>query len=278
MNETERGLVQHYLSRLTLRAITAEFAPIYPEWRQDDEVPEYNRLYLITEGEADLRVDERSYRARAGDLCLLPAGRHIGYARVPGQPLVKYWCHFTADVGDLAIFDVIRLPGHVIAAPMDEARAVFARAVASAHGTEPTARLRFQAYVLELVALFLEAYAAWDLRVAAGSLQRLYPLLDYIDSHLGEDLDLAVLARRLHLHPNYFSRYFRRLMGVSPMSYVQQRRVVQAEKMLCLTTLTLSEIAERTGFADAAHLSNVLRKSLGMPPGEYRRLVQDRPQ
>ena len=274
-HQTELELLQHYVSRITIHAMLANHGSIWPGWSCADEIPAYNRLYLISEGEARLGVDGRSFTAAAGDLCVLPAGRHISYARVPGRPLVKYWCHFTATVGGLELFKLVRTPGYVVPAD-DRARMLFDLACLHAEQSTAAATIGFQADVLALIGCFLSSFSPADVRLAAGPLQDLYPLLDFIESNLDKELNLTILAKQLHLHPKYFARYFRKLMGISPMTYIQQKRIDRAKQLLALTLLPLREVAEATGFSDLAYFSHALSKQLGMPPTEYRRFCQAR--
>lgn len=93
----------------------------------------------------------------------------------------------------------------------------------------------------------------------------------FIESHLGEDLDLAALARTAGVSPYHFCRAFRRVTGMPPMRYVWSRRVAIAKTLLAASDAPVGEIAMRCGFASASHFSTVFRRHAGASPRAWRR-------
>jgi transcriptional regulator of acetoin/glycerol metabolism/AraC-like DNA-binding protein len=73
---------------------------------------------------------------------------------------------------------------------------------------------------------------------------------DYVDVHLGESIDLQMLARVAGLSVHHFARQFKQSTGITPHHYLTQSRVKRAQEMLTKTSLTLSEIAYAVGFSD----------------------------
>lgn len=97
---------------------------------------------------------------------------------------------------------------------------------------------------------------------------------DLIDSRLGGDLSLAELAAACGLSVAHFTRAFRISCGVTPHKWLMSRRVDRAKTLLKTTDMALVRIAAECGFSDQAHLSNVFSKSVGDPPGAFRRRWQ----
>ncbi|MGF7151903.1 AraC family transcriptional regulator [Sphingomonas zeicaulis] len=96
----------------------------------------------------------------------------------------------------------------------------------------------------------------------------------YIEDHLADALPLADLAREAGLGPSAFLRAFRGSTGVTPGRYVMQRRVARAAALLTGTDAPVAWIAARTGFASAAHLTNLFRQRLGSTPARFRREIE----
>ena len=59
--------------------------------------------------------------------------------------------------------------------------------------------------------------------------------------------------------------------GISPHDYLISHRISIAKDMLLNTELSISEIAEQTGFRDVFALSRVFRQKQKLSPSEYRR-------
>jgi transcriptional regulator of acetoin/glycerol metabolism/AraC-like DNA-binding protein len=93
---------------------------------------------------------------------------------------------------------------------------------------------------------------------------------EYVDAHLGESMDLAELASIAGLSVFHFARQFKQSAGVTPHSYLVQRRVERAQDLLARTDLALSEIAAAAGFSDQSHLARHFRQMLGTTPREFR--------
>ncbi len=99
--------------------------------------------------------------------------------------------------------------------------------------------------------------------------------LDRVDDLIAADLTAALrvedLAAQIPMSPAHFSRAFKLATGTTPHAHVMRHRLEAARRLLATTPRDLGHIAERTGFADASHLSRQVRRHLGVTPGEYRR-------
>jgi transcriptional regulator GlxA family with amidase domain len=103
--------------------------------------------------------------------------------------------------------------------------------------------------------------------LSAGAMRR---VREYMEGHLGESIDLSMLAGVAGLSVHHFARQFKHSIGVTPHHYLTQKRVERAQEMLAQTQLSLSEIAYATGFADQSHLARHFRHMLGTTPREFR--------
>jgi AraC-like DNA-binding protein len=94
---------------------------------------------------------------------------------------------------------------------------------------------------------------------------------EYVEAHLAERIQLAEIAAVAGLSVFHFAREFKRTVGVSPHSFVTQKRVQRAQELLVHTNMPLSEIALAVGFFDQSHLARHFREISGLTPSEYRR-------
>jgi len=68
----------------------------------------------------------------------------------------------------------------------------------------------------------------------------------------------------------HFARAFKQSEGVTPHSYVLERRIERAQKLLAGTDIPLSRIALATGFSDQSHLARHFRARVGIAPSAFR--------
>lgn len=98
---------------------------------------------------------------------------------------------------------------------------------------------------------------------------RLAALLEWIPSHLGDDLSLEALAARAAMTPRTLSRVFVQELGVGPGRYVERVRLEAARNLLKDAQTSIASVARLTGFGHAENLRRSFHKHLGVSPQEY---------
>ncbi|BDA74058.1 hypothetical protein CAL7716_082240 [Calothrix sp. PCC 7716] len=101
---------------------------------------------------------------------------------------------------------------------------------------------------------------------------QLQQALDYIHTHLDEDLSLVQIAEVVNISPTYFASLFKITTGNSPHQYVIQQRVERAKMLLSKTDLAISDIALQVGFSSQSHLTQQFKRFTGMTPKQVRSL------
>ncbi len=98
--------------------------------------------------------------------------------------------------------------------------------------------------------------------------------LDLIRSRLAEPHTVASMARLAGLSPRTFARHFGQTNGTTPYVWLSNERIRRAQSLLETTDLSMDEIAEACGFADAQTLRLRFKARVGTPPSVYRRTFQ----
>ncbi len=100
--------------------------------------------------------------------------------------------------------------------------------------------------------------------------RRLRRVVDYIETHLAEDLTIEALAGVACLSPFHFARAFKAATGEAPHRYLTDRRIGRARALLADGRLPLGEIAEVCGFSSQPHFTYWFKRLVGTTPGAYR--------
>ena len=95
--------------------------------------------------------------------------------------------------------------------------------------------------------------------------------LEYVESHLHEDLDMSQVASRLGMSYSHFSRLFKSRTGEGFGQYVLSRRMRRARRMLEQPGMRVSEVAYAVGYRNHKHFSRAFREHFGQTPSQYRR-------
>jgi len=100
---------------------------------------------------------------------------------------------------------------------------------------------------------------------------RILAAQQWLHGHFGEAVRFGDLARWAGMSVRNFHRRFRAATGEPPGRYLQRLRIEAAKDLLVDPSLSVSEVAERVGFADAGSFSAVFRRHTGHTPGAQRR-------
>ena len=92
-------------------------------------------------------------------------------------------------------------------------------------------------------------------------------VLELIDAGLDARLTIESLAQEVGLSPAHFARAFKQTLGRAPHQYLLTRRLERARQLIETTDASLSDIAQRTGFADQAHFTRLFKRAFGATPG-----------
>lgn len=98
-------------------------------------------------------------------------------------------------------------------------------------------------------------------------------VLEYIDSHLGEELTREDFAAQFFLNGDYLARLFKKETGASIGAYLQMKRLQKAKELLRETNLSVSQIASEVGYYNFSYFAKIFRKAEGITPNEWRRNV-----
>ncbi|MEH7384351.1 response regulator [Bacillus sp. JJ1521] len=96
-------------------------------------------------------------------------------------------------------------------------------------------------------------------------------VLEYISKTPINQVNLKDAANHVHMNPSYLSQLFKQQLNKKFVDYVTEIKIQEGKKLLANTTLRMSEIADRLGYADVAYFSNNFKKITGQSPSDYRK-------
>lgn len=266
------NLTGRLLQNLSVTVTHAHLSSRYLGWNRINETPSFNRLYFIDRGEGKVIINGIPHYPRPGQLMIMPAGSTQTTETSPDNPYTRYFCHFDAHIGEWPLFHTGNKLYICDVADPDVIRGLFTEMINRFQEGSLLSTMRNQASLLHLLALCLENGGYSDLlgELAHTSDQgKLANVLQYIEQHITQPMEVDELAELVHLHPNYFIPYFKKYMGVPPMQYVQLKRMELAKRQLSYSTSSISDIAEQVGM-ELAHFSKYFKKSTGVSPSAYR--------
>lgn len=259
------------LSNLQVSNLLSYETRCWPEWREIDCVYAYNKFYYFLEGTGTLIIDGKKYSPRPEELYLIPANTIHSYYNDKNDCFLKYWSHFYAKVQGRELFDHFKTP---LRCHLDRgiAESAFNKLVEARDSEDPLMVLQENAALLALIQSFL-ANVEYELSDKAIEDKTLELAIDaYISEHMGEKITLKALADIAHLHPNYFISYFRKTFSMTPIQYVNEKRLAKSVKMLKSSeNHSIDYISDVIGFSDYRYFVRLFKRKYGLTPSDYRK-------
>ena len=95
-------------------------------------------------------------------------------------------------------------------------------------------------------------------------------IIEYINSHLNEELELNVLAEKANFSPYHFHRIMKAFLGESLGAFIVRLRIETAARLLRYSDMSVQDIAYQTGYDVPSSLSKSFKSFYGISPIEFR--------
>ena len=127
-----------------------------------------------------------------------------------------------------------------------------------------------EAFFLQLLNRYVSENREATGFLAALSDRRVHQALLLIHQELRLNWTLELLSERVGMSRATLNRHFQDTVGVAPMTYVLNWRIVKAYSLIKYSSATLDQIAESIGFMSARTLSKAFQRQYNCTPSELR--------
>ncbi len=231
--------------------------------------PDY-QLHQILEGKGELTIKDKRYMVGPGDVFFLYP--HIAHSYTPiSREWRLSWISFNGrEASQMLLFLGIRESGtgrlrdELLLEPLREM-------LTMSDGNEPGANLErsklLYTLLLDLKRNLLPTSKEDD------ELERIQPVLHYIELNLHRALPLKELAEVASVSPQYLCRLFQRTLHDRPVTYINKQRINRSKQLMFTgRDKKIYEIAQLAGFDHASYFCAVFKRVTGMKPEEFKRL------
>lgn len=238
-----------------------------------------HELYFLVSGQRRYFVDSTLYDIGPGELILIPKGQlHCTTTPTPGAGFERYAVYFYSKdyrsfidtVGEDAFNTLLNsgclhLPPYVSKQVHRDLEQI--RQTLDTPGAYAGAATRL---LLQNILLNCLLHAVPKGPSHGESCNKIQEVAHYIRANFSQPLRLAHVAQLANLEKTYFSKQFKLLTGFGFHEYLTQIRLQHAERLLLESDLPMNAIAERCGFSNSHHFSDVFRRRKGVAPSVYR--------
>lgn len=236
---------------------------------------DFHQVILATSGVTDLDVEGLGGRVTATRGCLIPRARHHEYEGDGLTPTLvldipQAGLDPRREDGDIArLFDRPRF--FSVPPRLNQ----LAGSLMIQLEQCPALHNEIAALLLRALYLYLEdgrLQQTADPRSPTGNNRLDLSRLDgWIDRHLADEIRVDQLSGLCALSVGHFHACFRELTGMTPLAYVQCRRLEHAHALVHHSGLSLGQIASLVGFRDQGSFSRAYRRQFSTSPSAQRR-------
>lgn len=101
--------------------------------------------------------------------------------------------------------------------------------------------------------------------------------IDFIETHLEEDISLSQVADAANISQWHFQRIFKALSNETLKAYIRARRLANARDRLVDSDTRIIDIALASGYDTQESFSRAFKKMFELSPNEYRKVGKDIP-
>ena len=268
-------------TRLPLRILSAgtyqlHTWPKLPTWRPRGRV-DWQLIY-ISAGAGHFILDGREIILPAGNMVLYQPKQEQRYFFL-GENSSQYWfVHFTGNqVRNILKYYKIPLDGYVLHTGIsyeyeDLFKNMRDELVDCSSDYEEMLTFLFRELLITMNRRMNEGAP----RIAGFTQDEVTHAKDYFREHYNEDINIERYAASRNMSTSWFNKCFRSITGISPMKFILDVRMRNAQILLETTDGTISEIAQIVGYDNPMYFSRVFRKEKGLSPLKYRKAYREK--
>lgn len=266
---------------LSIRIFRAQRQEVgYTNWHYHKQL----ELLLVLDGRLDVYLEDDSFHMRAGDLLIIGdselhrdrSSKQLDYI-VLQFDLDQFFDH--SSIPYIRYFSQTHMPLSKANYIFKENETIKKQAAACIEGILQEASRKETGYELAvsiLIKQILLLLLRGDTRKMLAEQDnfdkiRLKPVLDYVENHLNDRIQVEEVCKIANMSYYYFVKYFKKTIGLSFTEYVNYRKVKWAERILLTKDMSISEVGERIGMPNMAHFYKMFKKYNDCSPKQFQR-------
>lgn len=92
----------------------------------------------------------------------------------------------------------------------------------------------------------------------------------YIIENFMKEITLDDVSEAVNISPYYFSKLFKKEMGVNFIDYLTNMRMEKAKELLGIKDMSIKQICSEVGYSDPNYFSRIFKKNIGKTPTEFK--------
>jgi len=283
-------MMNQSIENLHLILLNIGYSELNANWNWKDVYSPFARLYYVKEGKAKTYINQKAYILEPGFLYLTPP--FTLHNDECDSYFSLYYIHFYEKmVNQESVFDRYDFPVKI------EATALDLLLIERLHILNPDRHLvnidpkqydnpptfsQFVAYNKKLpLHVFLETQSILSClmsrflkdrtRKITDKDERIHKSLQYIHTHLNQNISITELADLSCVSEDHFIRMFKKQMLQTPVKYINAKKLEKAQLLLLTTDWSIRNIAWELSIDNISYFNKLFKQYVGKTPLEYRK-------
>ncbi len=239
---------------------------------------DFYEIYYLYSGTRRYVVDNTIYDMKAGDIIIIDKNElHITKNIIKNSGYQRYLLYFTETalktLGDNSSLFMRVFTNRVISLGEDGIKRVnhiFEGLLKSYNTSNAFSTQLLANGTYEICTMIYDALKNNETGASKGYSNDIDKVLVYLNENFRDAVSLETASKICNMNKSYFSRYFKKVTGIGFSRYLTALRVKEASLLLKNTDMTVSEVAENSGFESLQHFCWVFKKETGKNPLKYR--------
>ncbi len=259
-----------------LCTIPLDFPSVKTHWHEEIEI------IVIKKGEGIVSVDLTDYKVCAGDAVFVFSGQLHSVSQKADCTMeyenILFKPALLRSAGQDPCSDRFLQPlcsGSLRAVPvLHDARLteLIAQADQLCDARPRGYQLAVKGLLFQMMYQFLSSCGQFpEERSDRRPLEKIKTVLSYVEQHYQEPITIEEIAGQCFYSKSYFMKFFKEMMGMGFIAYLNEYRLEAASRILLTSQGTILDAAMQSGFENLSYFTRSFKKKYGMTPGQYRK-------
>lgn len=264
------------------------------DWNYEHINSPFTRLYYVTKGSAEVIIDNKVKSLTEGNIYIIPA--FTEHSDRNSGIFEHFYVHICEDaMAGRGVLDNYEFPDHIKATEFDDMlirklyeenkelslkdkdpavydnKGTLIESLNRNHRTPVGNRLETMGMVFQIVGKFVinarPRFHISDPRISKAQ-RAITEKSDVL-------LTVEELAEEACMSKDYFIKSFRKELGVTPVQFIINDKLMKSKLMLASTSMSVKEIAYSLGYTDTSYFVRLFKKHNQISPLQYRHLFND---
>lgn len=270
MSNQRYEIKQQDFQKLNSRLLYISMSKYQGDWSSIPHTHHFTELFYVVSGKGTFLLDNKTYPINANDLIIVPPGSEHTEQSLDSSPME----YIVLGIEGITFLGMEETSDQILYnySKKTELLNLLNLILMEVRAEQPGYHLACQ-YLLDV--LIIQVIRQHKLMPApinsAKMTKECIQIKNYLDSNYSDNITLESLAEKAHMNKYYLVHAFSRYTGMSPIHYLNAKRLQISKELLTSTDYSIAQIASSVGFSSQSYFSQVFRKETGTSPMRYRK-------